>query len=61
MARPMMLDCKHAARLLSQSMDRELPLGERLRLRLHLLICDACSNFGRQLKLLRRAVARLYD
>lgn len=59
MASPMMIDCKHASRLLSQSMDTALPLGQRVRLRLHLLICDACSNFGRQLKLLRRAVGRL--
>ena len=56
----MMLDCKHAARLLSQSMDRELPLGQRVRLRLHLLICDACTNFGRQLKLLRKGVGAIF-
>jgi len=55
----MMLDCKQASRLLSQSMDARLPLGQRARLRLHLLICDACTNFGRQLRVLRRAMGRL--
>jgi len=57
----MMISCKEASRLLSQAMDQHLPLWQRARLRLHLAICDACANFSRQLKLLRRAVARLYD
>jgi hypothetical protein len=30
-------------------------------LRVHLLICDGCTNFTRQVKFLRRAVARLAD
>ena len=57
----MMLSCKEASRLLSQAMDRRLPLWERVRLRLHLAICDACSNFSRQIRFLRQAVARLFD
>jgi hypothetical protein len=51
-----MLDCKHASRLVSQSMDRKLSLRERLGLQLHLLMCDACSQFSRQISLLRQAV-----
>ena len=57
----MKLSCKEASRLLSQSMDRELSLGELARLRLHLTLCDACRNFDRQLKQLRQAVARLFE
>ena len=57
----MKLSCKEASRLLSQSMDRELTLGEHARLRLHLTLCDACRNFNRQLKQLRQAVARLFQ
>jgi hypothetical protein len=57
----MMMSCKEASRLLSQGMDERLPLWQRVRLRLHLAICDACTNFSRHLKVLRRAVARLYD
>ena len=57
----MKLSCKEASRLLSQSMDRELSLGEAARLRLHLTLCDACRNFSRQLKQLRQAVARLFQ
>jgi hypothetical protein len=37
-------------------MDRQLSLRERLGLRLHLLLCDACSRFSRQIALLRQAV-----
>jgi hypothetical protein len=60
MVSPVRLSCKEASRLLSQSMDRELTLGEQARLRLHLTLCDACRNFSRQLKVLRQAVARLF-
>ena len=55
----MKLSCREASRLLSQSMDRKLGLGERARLRLHLTLCDACSNFKRQLQALRKGVAAL--
>ena len=55
----MRLSCKEASRLLSQAMDRELPLWDRARLRLHLMLCDACNNFNRQVRFLRRAVAQL--
>ncbi len=54
-----MLTCKEAAARVSQSMDRQLSLGERFGLRLHLLICTACTRFKRQAEFLRRA-ARQY-
>ena len=57
----MRLSCKDASTLLSQAMDRELPLWVRVKLRLHLLICDACTNFSRQLQLIRRSLARLLE
>ncbi|MFN2645362.1 MAG: zf-HC2 domain-containing protein, partial [Burkholderiales bacterium] len=49
----MKLSCREASRLLSQSMDRRLGLGEQAQLRLHLALCDACTHFSRQLKVLR--------
>ncbi|HYL23652.1 MAG TPA: zf-HC2 domain-containing protein [Burkholderiales bacterium] len=61
MAQPLRITCKEASRLLSQAMDQELPLWERARLRLHLAVCDACTTFSRQLRLLRRALGRLLD
>lgn len=56
-----MLTCKDASRLQSQSQDRRLHLGERLSLRLHLLICDNCQRFKQQLELIRRACQRLNE
>ena len=57
----MMLTCKEATRLVSQGLDRRLGLAERLALRLHLLICDGCSNFSRQVAFLRRSLSLLAD
>jgi hypothetical protein len=53
------LKCRDAARLASQRMDRPLAFGERVSLRVHLAICDGCTNFTRQIEFLRAAVARL--
>lgn len=50
------LTCKQASRLQSQALDRELRLGERLSLRFHLGICDACTKVGNQMAFLRRAL-----
>ncbi len=53
------ITCKDAHRLMSENMDHPLRLGTRLRLRLHLSICDACSRVARQFKVLRDSVQRL--
>jgi len=50
------LSCKEASRLISQGMERRLSLGERIALRLHVRICDACTRFTSQMKFLRRAL-----
>ena len=57
----MMLNCKEVSRLVSQALDRPLGLGERVRLRIHLAICDGCSNFSKQMAFVRKAMARLAD
>lgn len=53
-----MLTCKQAHRLLSEAQDRSLGWGERLALRLHLLLCDPCRRFRAQMGFLRRALRR---
>ena len=53
-----MLSCREATELMSQEQDRPLGLGERLGLRLHMLICSACSNYRRQMRVLRAACRR---
>ena len=57
----MMLSCKEAARLVSQRLDRDLGFGERVMLRVHLTICDGCTNFKDQVAFLRKVMSRLGD
>jgi len=54
-----MLTCKQASQLISQSLDRPLSWTDRIKLRFHLFICDACTRFNQQLKQLRIAVQTL--
>ncbi len=57
----MMLSCKETARLVSQGLDRHLPFGRRVALRVHLAICGGCTNFKDQVDFLRKAMTRLAD
>lgn len=50
------LSCKEASRLISDGMDRRLSIAERVALRLHVGICDACTRFTAQVQFLRRAL-----
>jgi hypothetical protein len=50
--------CKEVAVLLVAREDRELPLVERVALRLHLAVCTACPVFERQLLTMRNALQR---
>ncbi len=50
-----MLRCREISKLVSESMDRQLPLGQRMQLRMHLMLCRLCAGFARQTHLLRRA------
>lgn len=51
--------CKEVHQLTSESLDRELTVVERSRVRLHLLVCKACRNFTDQMELLRKAMRRM--
>ena len=48
--------CREVHRLVSEGLDRELSIIERVRMRLHLLVCGACTRFQDQMGLLRRAM-----
>ena len=56
-----MSTCKQASELMSQQQDRALGPVERLRLRLHLLICERCRRVERHLEFLRTAIRRCRD
>ena len=53
------LRCREASELLSQRQDGALSAAESARLRLHLVMCDACRNVAEQLAFIRRAMRQL--
>jgi hypothetical protein len=55
----MMLSCKDVTQLISESMDHSLPLGKRIGVRLHLLMCRFCERYERQLLLIRETVKQI--
>ncbi len=48
-----MMNCKQATRMLSDAQERPLNLTERGALKLHLMMCTGCRNFGDQMQSLR--------
>ena len=56
---PLKPTCKEVHRLTSEGMDRELTMVERTRVRMHLLVCNACRNFTGQMDLIRKAMHRM--
>jgi hypothetical protein len=52
------LTCREATRLVLAGEDRRLLLHERVRLRVHMLICKACPNFQRQVDFMRSAMGQ---
>lgn len=50
-----MITCEMAARLISESLDGKLPLGRRMALKIHLLMCRLCPRFLRQMLFLKAA------
>jgi hypothetical protein len=55
-----LISCKDASRLLSQMQEGDVALLQRLRVRLHLLWCEACKHFEQELRFLR-AIMRRYS
>jgi hypothetical protein len=53
--------CKDTAGLASESLDRSLPVGGRLALHFHLLMCRDCSRFHRQLLFVDEAARRFAE
>ncbi len=52
------LACEESTRLVSESLDRDLPWGERWAVRLHAVCCRSCSGYRKQIELLREALRR---
>ena len=58
-----MFSCKEISRRVSDSMDHDLYLHQRIMIRIHLLMCRYCARFRRQMVLLRELSRshRLYE
>ena len=52
------LTCKEVARILSDGLDADMSPPQRARLRLHLVVCEACRNVEQQFDLIRRLMRR---
>lgn len=48
-----MRTCKDISKLVSESLDRELSLRERMALRVHLMMCSLCRTYQHQILQLR--------
>jgi hypothetical protein len=53
-----LISCKEASRAISQMQDGSVSVPLYLRIRLHLIWCEACKRFEQQLRLLHQAMCR---
>ena len=53
---PLMRTCKEVTALVVAREDRHLGLADRLALRMHMAICDACPKFERQMLSMRNGL-----
>jgi hypothetical protein len=54
-----MFNCKEVTRRVSDSMDRRLPLLERMAIRIHLMMCRYCTRYKKQLAIMRQCLKEL--
>ncbi|MDH5357928.1 MAG: hypothetical protein OEW63_04815 [Gammaproteobacteria bacterium] len=55
-----MFQCKDVAEEASNYIDGELPLGKRIGLLLHLVVCSCCRNYLQQLRSTISTIALLH-
>lgn len=53
-----MKTCKEVHRLVIEGQDRALSPSQRIAVRMHLMICNACRRFEAQMTFLREALRR---
>lgn len=51
-----MLKCRDVSELCSLEMEQPIAWGQRLSLRLHLMMCPGCTNYREQLQVIRAAM-----
>lgn len=54
-----MLSCRRIVKILSS--DEKISVFRRLELKLHLMMCEHCSTYSQQLKLMRKGFRSLFS
>lgn len=54
-----MLTCKDVSKLVSESLEHELPFRQQIGMRIHLMMCSLCRKYKRQTLLLRELFRRM--
>jgi len=57
--RKLKMSCADTSPLISERMDHSLPLMKRLRVGIHLAMCEVCRYYENQLKVLRKLAQHL--
>ncbi|QPJ65244.1 MAG: zf-HC2 domain-containing protein [Candidatus Nitrohelix vancouverensis] len=53
------MTCEDTSPLLSESLDHPLPLGKRLRVKIHLAMCKFCRFYVNQMLIIRNLAHRI--
>ena len=53
------LSCKQVTKILNS--EAKFPFGTRLKLNLHLLICQCCTDYKTQMKFISKEAKKIYD
>ncbi len=53
--------CNQVVQLVSEDMDRPLPLGAKIKIHLHFLVCKWCERYRQQLIFIRSAMRQSPD
>lgn len=56
-----MLSCKEVTEVCSVEMERPLRLTEQVSLRVHLMMCTGCTNYRKQIIMLRQVMQAYAD
>ena len=51
-------NCRNMVKVITESMDTKITWGQWIKLKIHLLSCDPCVNFIKQLKFIRTVLLR---
>jgi hypothetical protein len=51
-----MPSCREVARLISESLDKPLPIHKRVSMQIHFMMCGWCRAFNRQMHMLHKVI-----